>query len=171
MPKFARAALWATLPASLAVLSSCTIAQPDNTAAPSTSATVVAVVDGDTLDVETVDGEQRVRIIGIDTPEINRDGGEDDCYAQEARDYLDGLAYGQTVELAADATQADVDAYGRQLRHVTVDGQNVALAILSDGFGYEYTYDQAYEGQASYRDAEATAQAGGVGLWGSCVTP
>lgn len=55
------------------------------------AAEVVAVVDGDTIDVKTSTGESRVRIIGIDTPEIGRDGAAGDCYAIEARNFLDEL--------------------------------------------------------------------------------
>lgn len=129
---------------------------------------VVAVVDGDTIDVATSTGEERVRIIGIDTPEIGRGGEASECYAIEAREFVDELVYGRDVELRADDTQADVDAYGRLLRHVFIDGRSVAVETLAAGAGYEYTYDAAYDGQGDHQDAERAAQAAGLGLWGAC---
>lgn len=140
-----------------------------NAGSRSESAEVVAVVDGDTIDVALPGGKERVRIIGIDTPEIARDAGQtDDCYAQEARAFLDELLYGRTVELRTDPSQQDVDDYGRLLRHVYVDGQDAALAALSAGVGAEYTYAAPYTGQADYRAAEAAARDEQLGLWGAC---
>lgn len=132
------------------------------------AAEVVAVVDGDTIDVKTSTGESRVRIIGIDTPEIGRDGAAGDCYAIEARNFLDELLYGRTVELQSDSTQADADTYGRLLRHVDVDRQSAAVLAIAAGTGYEYTYDTPYAGQADHLAAEAAARDEHVGLWGAC---
>lgn len=132
---------------------------------------VVAVVDGDTIDVQLEDGKARIRLIGIDTPEIGRSAGAvDDCYAQDARTFLDDLVYGQTVTLTTDPTQDQVDAYDRLLRYVTLDDQDVALAALTAGAGTEYTFDVPYQRQADYRAAEAAAQEAGAGLWGTCPT-
>ena len=136
---------------------------------PAEAAEVIAVVDGDTIDVQTAGGEARVRLIGLDTPEINREGGADDCYAQEARDELNELIYGRAVELRADPTQDDADRYGRLLRHVYIDGQSAAAALLEAGAAHEYTYDAPYIGQAEHRAAEEAARAAALGLWGSCT--
>lgn len=132
------------------------------------SAEVIAVVDGDTIDVATENGTARVRLIGIDTPEIGRDGKAGECYADEARDFLDQLLYGRTVQLHADATQADVDKYGRLLRYVLVDGQSAAELAIAAGGGYEYTYDLPYVDQETHRAAQDAAEAAGAGLWSAC---
>ncbi len=132
------------------------------------SATVAAVVDGDTIDVDTAAGSFRVRLIGIDTPEINRDGGQEDCYALEARGMLDDLLYGKIVQLVADPTQANVDAYGRLLRYVLVDGVSAAETLIRDGGGREYTYDAAYAHQQAHLDAQQSAADEGLGLWSAC---
>lgn len=133
------------------------------------SGEVVAVIDGDTFDVQLPDGRARVRIIGIDTPEIAHRAGEgDECYAESARVFLDALLYRRTVTLQADPTQADTDKYGRLLRHVDLDGVNVALAALKAGTGEEYTYDVPYTGQSDYEAAMELARETGEGLWGSC---
>lgn len=132
------------------------------------TAEVVAVVDGDTIDVATDDGTARVRLIGIDTPEVGRGGEVSECYADEARTFLDQLLYGRQVELISDTTQGDVDKYGRLLRYVYVDEQSVAELAIAAGAGYEYTYDTAYRDQQAHREAEQTAVEASVGLWGVC---
>lgn len=153
----------------LAALTGCTPATPAPAAAPEIqTAEVVAVVDGDTIDVATDAGTKRVRLIGIDTPEIGRDGEPGECYAEEARDVLDGLVYGRTVELRSDPSQADADRYGRLLRHVYIDGQSAAVIAISAGAGYEYTYDVPYADQREHLDAAASAAFEGVGLWSEC---
>lgn len=157
--------------AALLALTSCTppALSDEETPSQATAKTeVVAVVDGDTIDVMTPAGEERVRIIGIDTPEIGRDGEASECYAEDAREFVDDLLYGHDVELRADATQADVDAYGRLLRHVFIDGRSAAVETLAAGAGYEYTYDVAYDGQSEHQAAEGEAQSAGLGLWGAC---
>ncbi|GLJ80160.1 MULTISPECIES: thermonuclease family protein [Microbacterium] len=151
-------------------VSACVPPSSPNAASSSTSGVVVAVVDGDTIDVDTGAGAQRVRIIGIDTPEIGRGGKADECYAQEAREILDELIYRSDVELIADPTQADVDRYGRLLRHVQHEGHSVALTLIEAGAGYEYTYDAAYDGQDAHRAAQDAAERDRRGLWAACAT-
>lgn len=156
-------------------LTSCTPNTDPSPATPSAiaqtaiEAEVVTVVDGDTIDVRTPDGaEARVRLIGLDSPEIGRNGAADECYAQEARDWLDAELYGRTVQLEADPTQDDADRYGRLLRHVYVDGQSAALGSIAAGAAYEYTYDVPYQHQAEHQAAEDEARADQLGLWGTC---
>jgi micrococcal nuclease len=110
-----------------------------------------------------------VRIIGIDTPEIGRNGAADECYAQEARQYVNDALYGRVVELYPDPTQDDVDRYGRLLRHVLVDDRSIAVDALAAGMGYEYTYDAPYGGQDAHEAAQEAAAAAGAGLWSACA--
>lgn len=153
----------------LAVLTGCTPISTDQAAAPEVeTAEVVAVVDGDTIDIATDAGTARVRLIGIDTPEIGRERDPGECYAEEARNFLDGLVYGHTVELRSDPSQANADRYGRLLRHVYINGESAAILTLEAGAGYEYTYDEAYTGQREHRDAERSAEAAGSGVWSAC---
>jgi endonuclease YncB( thermonuclease family) len=150
-------------------LAGCTPAVDAATSEPVTETVeVVAVVDGDTIDVATADGTARVRLIGIDTPEIGRGGEASECYAEEARTFLNDLLYGQEVQLTSDATQADVDKYGRLLRHVLIDGASAAEAAIAAGAGYEYTYDTPYRDQQAHLEAEHAASETHAGLWGAC---
>jgi micrococcal nuclease len=96
-------------------------------------ATVVRIVDGDTLEV--ADGE-RVRLIGIDTAELK----SAECYADEARRHLEQLLPpGTAVRLAYDAERHD--RYGRTLAYVyrLEDGLHANLALARDGFAMQLT--------------------------------
>ena len=121
---------------------------------------VLKVVDGDTVHV-LVDGvDETVRIIGINTPET------DECWGSEATQAAVRMLDGATVTLIADPTQSDRDRYGRLLRYVVLpDGSDFGLRMISDGNADEYTYDDPYANQQSYRDADAAAAAAGEGLW------
>lgn len=153
----------------VAALTGCTPVAADQAAAPDVETVeVVTVVDGDTIDITTDAGTARVRLIGIDTPEIGRDGDPGECYAEESRDFLDGLVYGHIVELRSDPSQADTDRYGRLLRHVLIDGQSAAVLSLEAGMGYEYTYEVYYAGYREHRDAEQAAADTAAGLWSAC---
>lgn len=89
------------------------VATPDATPNPGivSVATVTNVVDGDTLDLST--GE-RVRLIGIDTPERG------DCGYSEATALLSQLVLGMDVEVANPTEVEDYDAYGRALAYIAV---------------------------------------------------
>jgi endonuclease YncB( thermonuclease family) len=88
------------------------------------ASTVSAVIDGDTVDLS--DGE-RVRLIGIDTPEQGQPG-----YAAAAA-AMSAMVLGHQVVLSPGAQQ-DRDRYGRLLRYVDVDGQDVGLAMIAQGW-------------------------------------
>jgi micrococcal nuclease len=125
---------------------------------------VVGVVDGDTIKVRVNGITERVRVIGIDTPEL----ASRDCFAQEASSRMQSLVQSRSVRLVADPSQADRDRYGRLLRHVRLaDGRSVAQLLIAGGYGEEYTYDRAYAGQAAYRKAEEAARAARRGIWSS----
>ncbi|WP_299444978.1 thermonuclease family protein [uncultured Phycicoccus sp.] len=143
---------------------------PSPTRSPaSTSGALVAVagiVDGDTIKVRIGGTTQRVRVIGIDTPELRND----ECYAQQAASKMQSLVQGKQVALERDPTQSNRDRYDRLLRHVALaDGRRVAEILLAGGFGEEYTYDKPYSRQQQYRAAEADARNAGRGIWsGGC---
>jgi micrococcal nuclease len=130
---------------------------------------VVGVTDGDTIKVRIGGTTERVRVIGIDTPELRGD----ECYAQQAASRMQSLVQGKSVRLVRDPSQDDRDRYGRLLRHVALtDGRQVAKVLIAGGFGEEYTYDEPYAGRAAYRAAEKAAREAGRGIWSSgCRAP
>ena len=62
---------------------------------------VLRVTDGDTITVLTGRGEERVRLIGIDAPEVDHDGRDDECWAEEAADFVDDTLQGVARDLAS----------------------------------------------------------------------
>lgn len=133
-----------------------------------TPARIIKVVDGDTLDV-TVNGEpQRIRVIGINTPETVDPRRPVQCFGREASAHAYELLDGQEVILTADPTQDEVDKYGRSLRYVEiVRGGDYGIAMITGGYAHEYTYERKYLKQADYRAAQKRAEEQGVGLWSS----
>jgi micrococcal nuclease len=130
---------------------------------------VVGVVDGDTLRVRVDGTTERLRLIGLDAPEL----ADGDCLAQEAASRMQSLVQSRSVRIAADPTQDDRDAYGRLLRHVwTLDGRSVAGELIAAGLASEYTYAARYAGVDDYRAAQADAVASNLGIWGpACTQP
>lgn len=140
-------------------------ARPTGAEVSAAAVPVVGVVDGDTIKVDLAGRVERIRVIGIDTPELRGD----ECYAQRAASRMQSLVQSRSVRLEADPTQDDRDRYGRLLRHVVLpDGRSAARVLIAEGFGREYTYDRPYRGRDSYRAAEAAARESRAGLWGAC---
>ena len=134
------------------------------------NARVVRVVDGDTV-VADIDGqEERVRLIGIDTPESVKQGSPVECFGQEASNHTkELLAEGTAVRIELDAEPRD--RYDRLLGYVyrASDGLFVNLAIVRDGYGNSYTFPPNVAHTDQFRDAAAAARDGGVGLWSACA--
>ncbi len=135
---------------------------------------VTGVSDGDTIKVVVKGRTERVRLIGIDTPELGRDGAPDQCHAREASRQMSKLVKGERVRLERDRTQANRDAYGRLLRYVyTATGnRDVGKTLVKKGHGREYTFKgRSYKHRSAHRKAQRSAQKAGRGLWGACTTP
>jgi len=130
---------------------------------------VTQVIDGDTIDVRVDGKDERVRLIGIDTPETQYAPQGEECYGAEASDFARTLLSDTSVQLVPDSTQAKRDVNGRILAYVTMeDGQDVGEFLIVEGYAREYTYAEAYGKQAAYRAGEATAQLEKKGMWGAC---
>lgn len=154
-----------SLLAAAAVLVGCAGA-PVSTADRATVVSVVAVSDGDTIRVRIGGTTERVRLIGLDAPELT----PEECFGPEASARLRTLAHGRSVRIEADPTQGDRDEHGRLLRHVyTDDGRSLAELQIAEGYAREYTYDTAYRHRSQYRAAEATARTHRRGLWSACT--
>jgi endonuclease YncB( thermonuclease family) len=126
-------------------------------------ASVTRVVDGDTLVVRYRGRNDRVRLIGIDTPEVGQ------CFAKEATSAAQTLAGRRAVRLVGDRTQARRDRYGRLLAYVLLpDGRDVGRELIRLGAAAVYVYDRPFTRLQSYRDAESAARGRAVGLWGRC---
>lgn len=129
---------------------------------------VVHVVDGDTVDIERRGVKERVRLIGINSPESVDPRRSVECFGKEASKYARSILAGQRVTVATDPTQAIKDKYGRRLFYVYLpDGRSFNELMIREGYAYEYTYHTPYRYQQEYKAAERDAQANMRGLWAS----
>lgn len=130
------------------------------------TATVTKVIDGDTLDVSINGKKEKIRVIGINTPETVDPRKPVQCFGRQASDRAKNLLFGQSVNLANDPTQTDTDKYGRLLRYVYMSGgQDFGLEMIRQGYAYEYTYDVPYKFQKEYKAAQKEAENSKIGLW------
>lgn len=134
-------------------------------------AKVTKVVDGDTINVLIDSKAEKVRILGINTPETVDPRKPVECFGREASDKAKSILTGQTVRLNEDPTQDNRDKYGRLLRYVILpDGEDFGLQMIKEGYAYEYTYDIPYKYQKEYKSAQKEAEKSKLGLWedGAC---
>ncbi len=134
------------------------------------NATVEAVVDGDTLAVGLGGGRrERVRLLGIDTPESVKRDTPVECFAKEAAARLRALLpAGTPVRLVRDVEERD--RYGRLLAYVyrQPDGLFVNLDLVRGGYAQLLTYPPNVAHTEELRRAAGDARRSGRGLWGSC---
>jgi micrococcal nuclease len=127
---------------------------------------VLEVVDGDTIRVDLEGRETSIRIIGIDTPEVDGPFTRAECFGSEASRYTRSLLEGREVGLEFDVERTD--RYGRTLAYVWVDGENVSERILRDGYAVQVTYPPNVRYVDVLRSAQRGAREAGRGLWGGC---
>ena len=134
--------------------------------------TVLQVIDGDTLDVMR-DGESfRVRMKGIDTPELYPPSGVAEAFAEEARTFVAGRV-GLQVGLEYDAAcntlpgVTCLDDYGRTLAYVRLaNGEDLALEILREGLARLMVFaGDPFDRLTPYQEAETEAHIAGIGIW------
>jgi len=128
---------------------------------------VKRVVDGDTIQLEN---GQKVRYIGINTPESVDPRRPIQCFGKEASNKAKELLNGRTIILESDSTQGDRDEYRRLLRYVFLpDGTNFDEFMIEKGYAHEYTFKgKLYKYRTEFIQAEKTAEKERKGLWGSC---
>lgn len=152
---------------SVFILAGCAGAPPAHRdGAPTGLVPVVRVVDGDTIWVER-GGEEKVRLIGIDTPEVDWYGGEPECFGEEAGTFLRSLLEGERVTLETDRELRD--RYGRTLAYVYLeDGRMVNLLLVRRGYATVVIYPPNDRYEERLRAAERAARADPRGLWAVC---
>ena len=99
-------------------------------------ATVVRVIDGDTIRVRVEGKEYAVRLIGVDTPETVHPTKTVQLFGAEASAFTKASLEGKTVLLEADPTGDTRDRYGRLLRCVHLDGENFNARLIREGYGH-----------------------------------
>jgi len=135
------------------------------------AASVVRVVDGDTVAVRLGRREETVRLIGIDTPETVDPRSPVARFGEEASARTKALLpAGTGVRLVADVEARD--RYDRLLAYVyRDDGTFVNLALVEDGYASVLTYPPNVAHQSEFTAAAARARDEGRGLWSACGGP
>ena len=132
-------------------------------------ATVERVVDGDTIIVRVSGRRERVRLIGMDTPESVKPNTPVQCFAIAASNRTKALLpAGTPVRLVGDAEQRDT--YRRLLAYVyrAQDNLFVNLSLVRDGFAVPYTFPPNVAHTNEFVAAAADARSAGRGLWSAC---
>jgi micrococcal nuclease len=140
-----------------------------SSSSPPNVAVVTRIVDGDTIDVEVGGNRERVRLIGIDTPELHTAEGPPECMAVEAREQTaELLAVGREVRLERDLVGRD--DYGRLLAYVfrRDDDLFVNEAIVAGGFARPLTIAPNDAYRPRFVAAATAAADAGLGLWQAC---
>ncbi len=127
---------------------------------------VKKVDDGDTLQIFRYGRSEKVRFIGIDTPETVDPRKPVQCFGKEASAKTKQLLTGKTIRIEFDPVVGERDKYDRLLAYVWLDSELINLTLLREGYAHEYTYrSQAYKYQSDFKQAEAGARQSEVGLW------
>lgn len=130
-------------------------------------AQALRVIDGDTLELRVNGKTDRVRLIGINTPESVDPRRPVECFGKEASAKATELLRGaDIVEVEADPSQGVRDAYGRLLLYVWLpDGRMLNRELIALGYGHEFTFRVPYRFQADFRAAQNEAETARLGLW------
>jgi endonuclease YncB( thermonuclease family) len=127
------------------------------------SVTVQRVVDGDTLRLS--DGRS-VRMIGLNTPELGRQGRSDEPFAVAARKRLQALVDASGGRVGLRPGKQAKDHYGRTLAHIySTSGANLEAQMLADGLGFQVAVAPNVDLVACQQAAERSARKAGLGLW------
>ena len=132
-------------------------------------AVVSRVVDGDTIVIRVGSASDKVRLIGIDTPESVKPGTPVQCFALEASARTKALVPpGTPVRLDGDVEPRD--RYGRRLAYVyrARDNLFVNLVLVREGYAVPYTFPPDVAHADEFVSAAADARAANAGLWGKC---
>lgn len=165
-------ALVAVVGAVLVVLGSGALDRRGSPRADAGQGRVVQVVDGDTIDVDVDGRDERVRLIGVDTPETVAPDRPVQCFGAEASEHTAALLPpGTRVRLVRDEVVRD--RYDRLLAYVYrhEDGLLVNLSLIEGGFADAVSYGDNEALHDTFVAAEATARSDGVGLWSACGGP
>ena len=133
------------------------------------NATVVSVTDGDTITVRIGNTKEKVRLLGIDTPETKKPNTPVQCFGPEATEYTTSLLpVGTALHLERDLEARD--KYGRLLAYVyrSTDGMFVNLQIIRHGYARLLTFQPNVAHADDFTSAAAAARHDHIGLWATC---
>lgn len=121
------------------------------------------VIDGDTIVVKIADKEERVRLIGVDTPETVHPNKPVEYFGKEASEFTKRMVEGKNVKLEYDWQKRD--KYKRLLAYVYLeDGTFLNAEIIKQGYGFAYTRFP-FKYLDEFRKYEREARESNKGLW------
>ena len=127
---------------------------------------VVNVIDGDTIDIYQNNKVERVRLLGINTPETVDPRKGVECYGPEASQKLKEILTDKIVKIEGDPSQDDKDKYGRLLRYIFLNDENINEKMIKEGYAFEYTYNKhPYLYQKEFKLDQIHARKNKLGLW------
>jgi micrococcal nuclease len=136
------------------------------------NATVVRVIDGDTLAADIDGDDEHVRLIGIDTPESVAEDRPDECYGKEASERLRALLpTGTPIRLERDVEPRD--QYDRLLGYVyrATDGLFVNQTLVAEGYAEAKAFPPNTTLHQELLAAQSQARSAGKGFWAACGGP
>lgn len=135
-------------------------------------ATVVEVIDGDTVTVQLSGRRAVVRLIGVDAPESSGPYTSPECYAAEATATLRELLARSGWQVVLERDRSEVDAYDRLLRYLWAPAGDAWVLVNEELVRQGAAVARRYPPDVKYAErleaAQREAQAAGAGLWGAC---
>jgi micrococcal nuclease len=133
---------------------------------------IISVVDGDTLDINSPDGQKeftRIRLLGIDAPEIKIESGAG-YFGIQAANFAKESSLGKRADIYLDEGSETRDKYGRLLAYIQLqDGSFLNEIMLSEGCAYADTrFKHSFYNK--YKQLESLAKRNKKGLWEN-ITP
>lgn len=129
---------------------------------------ITSFEDGDTITVDMNGVNERIRMIGVDTPETQDPRYPVQCFGKAASKFTEDLIGSSPVRLESDPTNTNRDRYNRLLRYVYLpDGRLVNAEIIKQGYGFAYVLFP-FEKMEEFRTYEREAREQNRGLWNSC---
>ncbi len=131
--------------------------------------TVTKFYDGDTIAINMNGSIEKVRLIGVDTPETHDPRKAVQCFGQAGADFTKNLIGDQKLRLEADPINQNRDRYNRLLRYVYLpDGRLVNAEIIKQGYGFAYL-SFPFTKSDEFRQLQTEAREQNRGLWNSCT--
>jgi micrococcal nuclease len=140
---------------------------PAADAQPALDGVVVRIVDGDTIVVRLPDRLEKVRYIGVDTPELHHPSKGEQPGGREAAEVNRVLVSGRRVRLELDVQPRD--RHGRLLAYVWVDETMVNAELVRRGFAQVMTVPPNVRHQALFLKLQREARESARGLWGDAT--
>lgn len=125
-------------------------------------------VDGDTIEINMNGHKEKVRLVGVDTPETHKPNTPVQCYGPAAAAFTKNLIGAHKLRLQSDELSSDRDRYDRLLRYVYLDdGTFVNERLVQEGYAFYYPYFPFTKSKQFEADQTA-ARLANKGLWGNC---